>query len=145
MTQLGHLSYLDVAAVRNVDNSLLEKALHLENRKITINCNDTSISSLEFEKKYVKATKTRIDVNLYRYKWKNLTFEASYTQIIRKPVVLGDHAYYLEGYSSSDSFDFDDILDNDDHIPGDDLDFLDENENEMLNELDEGESDGEDW
>jgi len=122
---------------------LLEKALHMDKRKITINCNDTSVSTIEFEYKYPKTVKSLIDVNLYNFRYKNLIFIASLTKKLHSQKFPWDNVYVMgSSYSSSESlFDFDEI--DEDQMPVDDLDFLEENQ-EMLNELDEGEDEDED-
>ena len=115
----------------------------MDKRKITINCNDTSVSTIEFEYKYPKTVKSLIDVNLYNFRYKNLIFIASLTKKLHSQKFPWDNVYVMgSSYSSSESlFDFDEI--DEDQMPVDDLDFLEENQ-EMLNELDEGEDEDED-
>ncbi len=52
MSDLKMLTYFDVGSNHHVDNDLLIKALDLTNRKITINCNNTSVCNTESNKEY---------------------------------------------------------------------------------------------
>ena len=80
MLQLTNLSALDVRNNSNVNNTLLEAAVNLKNRKITIYCNDTSINTIEFEFKYPQTVRVLKEINYYQFKCDNLTFESDITK-----------------------------------------------------------------
>jgi len=145
MLQLTNLSALDVRNNSNVNNTLLEAAVNLKNRKITIYCNDTSINTIEFEFKYPQTVRVLKEINYYQFKCDNLTFESDITKKISSGD--GQNAWsrgfiYIGSPLTSDEedsdYDFDNDHDDDDEFPerDDDLDFLEE-EQEMINELDE--------
>lgn len=145
MLQLTNLSVLDVRNNSNVNNTLLEAAVNLKNRKITIYCNDTSINTIEFEFKYPQTVRVFKEINYYQFKCDNLTFESDITKKISSGD--GQNAWsrgfiYIGSPLTSDEedsdYDFDNDHDDDDEFPerDDDLDFLEE-EQEMINELDE--------
>ena len=76
MIQLKKLTFLNVENIGNVNNSLLEAALNLENnRSIYINCICTSVNAIEFKEKYPE-TKISTEINFcgFDLKFKNLTF-----------------------------------------------------------------------
>jgi hypothetical protein len=77
MIQLKKLTCLNVERIWNVNNSLLEEALNLENnRSIRIDCRSTSVSAIEFKEKYPETLKTKIDYCEFELKFRNLTFSS---------------------------------------------------------------------
>jgi hypothetical protein len=80
MVQLKKLTCLNVYNIGNVNNSLLEAALNLENnRSIRIECGDTSVNAIEFEEKYPETLKTDIFFDEFEFKFRNLTFLSQLT------------------------------------------------------------------
>jgi len=131
----------------NIDNSLLEAALNLENdRTISINCIDTSVNTIEFEFKYPGVEKKYVDFNHSVYKFKNLIFETNPTKRIQSGgdlriwkengVMMG--AEISESDCSDDWEDFHQHCDDfEDYCDDDGIYDDDEEVPEMYNELDE--------
>lgn len=145
MVHLSNLTLLDVRNISDVNNSLLDEAVALDSRKIKIECNDTSINTIEFEYKYTDTTKTLLDRNFYEYKCRNLTFEANASKWKSKEDQAnwssennGDLIYIGSPLSDSDDDDSYESFDFNADYPGhDDLeDFLEEKQ-EMFDELDQ--------
>ena len=68
MVELKMLAYFDVGSNHRINNDLLEKALELKDRKITINCNKTSVCPAEFKSDYPDTLFTEYIVHS-RYKY----------------------------------------------------------------------------
>jgi hypothetical protein len=176
--QLPKLRYLDVQINTQIDNYLLDQLLithrstlsesdtdadvdadandnshQHRNDQILVKCQDTRVNTVEFVYKHPSTVRTLIDYKLYRFEYRNLTFEC--TALLSNPLinsvessecadwnedglvagVYGANNYDTEAYYGDLDFNGDDHYYDDDNDDGGDLDYLDENENEMLNEM----------
>jgi len=103
MTELKMLTYLDIGSNHHVDNDLLIKALDLTNRKITINCNNTSVCNTESNKEYPETIVSEYIVDskykYFIYTFKNLTLRARLTRFPYK------YSWYDSIYFSTSLYD----------------------------------------
>lgn len=166
MTNLVKLNFLDVRFNPNITNSILDSALLLEcKRNIEIICSDTSVDAAKFVYENPTCTQKSLDRDLYLYAFQNLKFEAFKSKKINGPKenVWEDDFDYIESDDEDDALEtelfmrystvengpkvggegeednkykhFDYYVDDDDEDDFDD--FINNDENEMLNELDE--------
>ena len=140
-----------------MDNLVLETALLVACHPINILCYDTSIDTNKFIFEHENTEKWPLERHCYAFKYKNLNFEAFQTKKFNRTDdmtdVLNTDGFYYHGSpldSDEDDYEYGDHFFNTyepyaytgNNMDDDDVDenleeFLNQDENEMLNELDE--------
>lgn len=162
---LPNLSFLDVRFVKKLNNSILEAALSHETA-IVIKCSDTNVDPVKFVYNHSATRKTNIDRDLYEYSVGNLKFETlasrRVTERFNDDIWDEDNGYFYMGseFEDSDNESYfpgdsnqrkfadrnngDQLVlehlageDEDESDPDDFDDFINNEETEMYNELDE--------
>ena len=152
LIRLPNLSNLDIRYITKADNTIIESALDLVNsasqRKMLIKCSDTDVDPTKFVYNHMTTKKEVIDRDLYSYSLDGLTFETFQAKRIKTSGFHGDEDIWDddvdEMYMGGDSEDsqmgggfYNPAGNSDDEDQDDFDDFINNDENEMYNELDE--------
>lgn len=153
LSKLSNLNYLDIRLNSHVTNLVLETALSIDYRHIYILCYDTSVDTNKFLYDHENTTKDYISRGCFVFKYKNLKFEAFKPMNIKsvhdEMDIWQDNGFYYIGSPLGSDEDDEECLSNkyepyafnnnfiDNDFEDDLEDFLNNDETEMLNEMDE--------